>query len=276
MRTIALTSAALAGFAANSLLCRAALAGGSIDPATFTLVRLVSGAVALSLLARRQAESVPVVRDVRASFALFAYAILFSFAYVRLRTGPGALLLFGAVQITMIAAAMRAGERSRLGVWIGLLLAIAGLAALTVRSGAPTDRLGALSMVAAGASWGAYSLRGRASRAPLHTTARNFAWSVPMAFFVELCFLRSAHATTRGIALAVASGALASGVGYTLWYAALPSLTATRAAIVQLSVPVIAALAGVVLLGEPITARVVVAGSTILVGVGWALRARAR
>lgn len=276
-RTIALTCAALVGFAANSLLCRAALAPNAIDPATFTLVRLASGAVVLSLLARRGA-AVDVPRDLASPFALFAYAIFFSFAYVRLRTGPGALLLFGAVQVTMIVAGVRAGERPRLGVWIGMLVAIAGLSALTIPSASrlSTDPIGALLMVVAGIAWGVYSLRGRGVRAPLQTTARNFAWSVPLSVAVAIVSFGRAHASARGIALAAGSGAVASGIGYTLWYSALPSLTATRAAVVQLSVPVIAAVAGVVILGEPFTARVVVAGATILVGVAIALRARAR
>lgn len=275
-RTIALTSAALIGFAANSLLCRAALGRNAIDPATFTFVRLASGAIVLWLLARR-GERAPVPRELFSPLALFAYAIFFSFAYVRLRTGAGALLLFGAVQVTMIIAGARAGERPRPGVWLGLLLAIVGLAALTLPSAstASTDPLGALLMVIAGVAWGVYSLRGRGTKSPLPTTARNFAVSTPLALLSAAFVFRSAHASPRGIALAIASGALASGVGYTLWYAALPALTATRAAVVQLSVPVIAALAGVVILGEPLTTRVAIAGTTILLGVALALYARA-
>jgi len=276
-RTLALTTAALVGFAANSLFCRAALAHDAIDPATFTLVRLASGAIVLWLLARRRV-SVDGARDLAMPLSLFAYAILFSFAYVRLRAGPGALLLFGAVQVTMIVAGVRAGERPRPGVWLGLALAIGGLAALTMRtaSGVITDPFGALLMALAGVAWGVYSLRGRGAKDPLQVTARNFAWSAPIALVTALLFAGRAHLSARGFALAVGSGALASGVGYTLWYAVLPSFTATRAAVLQLSVPVLAALGGVIVLGEPLTTRVVVAGATILFGVALAVRARAR
>ena len=267
-----LTCAALVGFAANSLLCRAALAADAIDPATFTAVRLCSGAAVLWLLARR--TSVTVARDLFSPVALFAYAIFFSYAYVRLRTGPGALLLFGAVQVTMLAAGVRAGERPRPAVWLGLVVAIAGLAALTLPSASAigTDPLGAVLMVLAGIAWGGYSLRGRGSTQPLPTTARNFALAAPLSLVTMLVLHGRAHASARGIALAICSGALASGVGYTLWYAALPSLTATRAAVAQLAVPVIAAIAGVVILREPVTLRLALAGATILFGVSLSLR----
>lgn len=271
-----LTGAALMGFAANSLLCRAALAADAMDPATFTAVRLCSGAVVLFLLARR--TSATVARDLFSPVALFAYAIFFSFAYVRLRTGPGALLLFGAVQVTMIAAGVRAGERPRPAVWLGLVVAIAGLAALTLptTSAIGTDPVGAVLMVIAGVAWGGYSLRGRGSKHPLPTTARNFALAAPVSLATMLVLHGRVHASARGIALAVCSGALASGVGYTLWYAALPSLTATRAAVVQLAVPVIAAIAGVVILREPVTLRLALAGGMILLGVAVSLQSRGR
>jgi drug/metabolite transporter (DMT)-like permease len=275
VRTVLLTIAALLGFAANSLLCRAALAHNAIDPATFTLVRLSSGALVLWVLSRRR--TVALTRDLISPIALFAYAILFSFAYVRLRTGPGALLLFGAVQLTMIMSGVRSGERPRPAVWLGLLLAIVGLAVLTIpsRNGIITDPIGAILMASAGVAWGVYSLRGRGAKEPLRTTAKNFALAAPISLVTMLLFLRGAHASPRGVGLAIASGALASGVGYTLWYAALPSLTATRAAIVQLAVPVLAAAAGVIILGEALTTRVIVAGSTILIGIAVSVRARA-
>jgi len=269
MKTVALAALALVGFAFNSILCRMALAPRLVDAATFTGVRLATGAVALVLLASlsgSRGRDVARAGSFRAAFALFAYAALFSFAYLRLKTATGALLLFGAVQATMIGWGLAKGERLRAREWTGVAVALAGLVALLLPGLSAPDPLGALSMALAGAAWGVYSLLGRAAKSP---TAGNFVLSLALAAPLALAALlaRSAHATPRGLLLATASGALASGVGYTLWYAALPGLTATHAAVVQLAAPVLAAAGGALLVGEPLTLRLVLFGAAILGGI---------
>jgi drug/metabolite transporter (DMT)-like permease len=269
-------SAALIGFAANSLLCRAALAPRSIDPGSFTLVRLTAGAVALAVIARARGQRASASKGFVPALALFAYALAFSHAYVRLATGTGALILFGAVQLTMIGAGIRAGERPRPVAWLGLTVAACGLVALTFPGLEAPNTLGAALMAAAGVAWGIYSLRGRGAPDPLAMTARNFALGAPLAAIAWLVSATTgtAHADIRGIALATASGAIASGVGYSLWYAALRGLTTTRAAVVQLSVPVLAAASAVAFLGEPISVRLALSGVSILGGIALVLRAR--
>ena len=271
----ALCSAALLGFAANSLLCRAALGGGSIDAASFTALRLASGAAVLALLARRAPDRR--AGSWASAAALAGYAAAFSFAYLRLTAATGALILFAAVQATMLGWGIWRGERPRALEWLGFAIAAGGLVALTLPGLAAPDPLGGALMAAAGLSWGIYSLRGRGARDPLAVTADNFARTLPLAAVLALGALTLAgHATIRGAALAVASGALASGVGYSLWYAALPQLAATRAAIVQLSVPAVTAGAAVALLGEAMTPRFAVAATAILGGVALAVLARGR
>jgi drug/metabolite transporter (DMT)-like permease len=262
-----LAGAALVGFAANSLLCRTALGPGRIDAASFSGVRLASGALVLLVLSRRSGRRGQ-AGSWTSALALFAYAACFSYSYLRIAAGTGALLLFGAVQLTMLAAGLRSGERLRARAALGLALALVGLAVLVRPGLSAPDPLGAALMLAAGVAWGVYSLRGRhAAAPPLAETAGNFAKSLPFALALSLPTLASAHATPLGLWLAVASGALASGVGYTLWYAALPSLGALRAAIVQLTVPVLAAVGAALLLDEPVTARLVGASAAILGGV---------
>ena len=275
-RTLLLAAAALTGFAANSLLCRAALASRSIDAGSFTLVRLAAGAAALGVLSRARGQRGPAGTSLVPAAALFTYAIAFSYAYLRLTTGTGALILFGAVQLTMIAAGIKAGERPPFAAWLGLTLAAAGLLALTFPGLSAPDPLGATLMATAGIAWGLYSLRGRGAPDPLAMTARNFALGAPLAALVWVVAATkgNAHADLRGVALAVASGAIASGVGYSLWYAALRGLTTTRAAVVQLSVPVLAAASAVLFLGEPISPRLAWSGAAILGGIALVLRAR--
>jgi drug/metabolite transporter (DMT)-like permease len=265
-----LTALALVAFAANSLLCRAALDRTAIDPATFTGVRLVSGAIALAILVAVQRGRTH--RGTwRGALALFVYAAAFSFAYVGLSTGTGALLLFGAVQLTMVAGGFRAGERLAARPLAGLLLAMTGLVVLVVPglTAPPAGRAGL--MLVAGAAWGAYSLHGRGSGDPLGATAGNFLRTLPFAALLWLPFLGRFSIDAGGFGLAVASGAVASGAGYAVWYAALPSLRAASAGVVQLAVPVLAALAGVVILGEAVTLRLAVAGFTILGGIALVL-----
>jgi len=263
-------------FAANSLLCRLALGAGSIDAATFTSVRTISGAVVLGLLmaVRRRGGGWPTA-NWRSVASLFAYLAFFSFAYLSLSAGTGALILFGAVQLTMFIFALRAGEHFAPLSWVGLGMAILGLIYLVSPGVTAPDPLGAVLMAVAGISWGFYSLLGRGPADPLAATAGNFIYSVPLALVVSVLFMRDFSASSTGFALAVASGALASGCGYVIWYAALPGLTATRAATVQLSVPVIAAFGGVVLLSEEVTLRLVVASAVTLGGVAIVLAQRA-
>lgn len=257
-------------------MCRLALAAGEIDAATFTAIRLVSGALVLAALAFRSIRTWP--GSFRAAGALFLYAAPFSYAYLELGAGIGALVLFGSVQVTMIGWGIaRGGERSPVAVWMGLLLAFGGLVGLTVPGKSAPPLVGALTMAFAGAMWGAYSLLGKASASPpLPTTAANFVRTVPMiAVVLAVASIRaSIHVSVRGALLAVASGALASGVGYSLWYAALRDLTATRAAILQLLVPILAAGTGVVLLGESVSLRLVLASVATLGGVALAILGR--
>ena len=269
---VGLTLLALVGFAANSLLCRAALGAGSIDAASFTAIRLAAGALILMLLARgRRAGSWA------SALALFAYAAAFSFAYLRLVTATGALILFATVQATMIGVSVARGERPRVLEWLGIAIAIAGLVVLVLPGLAAPDPLGAALMAVAGASWGIYSLRGRGATDPLAVTADNFLRALPMAALLWLAIpITGGHVAPRGIALAVASGAIASGVGYTLWYAALPALGAVRAAVVQLTVPVLAAAAGALVLHEVVTLRLAVSTGLILGGIALALVTKQR
>lgn len=280
--TALVTALALTGFAANSLLCRGALAPRSIDPWSFTALRLGSGALALAGLARstRGARGPSPAREgnLVSAFALWAYAAAFSLAYLRLAAGMGALVLFTSVQATMIGWSTLRGARPSRRELLGFALAFVGLIVLLRPGVGLPDPTGLALMSAAGVAWGIYSLRGRQSRAPLLATGGNFLRSVPLALAVWLAAMPSAslHATPRGAVLAVASGALASGLGYALWYRALPRLTAVRAALVQLLVPVLTALAGIGLLGESASPRLLVAGPMILAGVGLAVLGRAR
>lgn len=272
MRTALLTVAALLCFAANSLLARAALGSDRADPAAFTALRLLSGAVALALLTAARRGRVAGGSWASAA-ALFGYAAAFSLAYVRIPTGVGALLLFPAVQVTMIGVGVAQGARPTPRQWLGVGVALAGLGYLARPGAHGADTAGAVLMVLAGASWGVYSLRGRAARDPLATTADNFVRATVLAlpFLAAHAMLQGGRLSAGGAALAVASGALASGGGYTLWYAVMPSLGATRAATLQISVPAIAAAGGVLLLGEAVTARLVVAAAAILAGVALTL-----
>lgn len=268
-RTLTLTSLAMLAFAGNSLLARAALAETTIDAASFTAIRLVSGAVALSVILALR-SGLPTGRTAGnwpSAIALFAYAACFSFAYVGLRTATGALLLFGAVQVTMIGWGLWAGERFSARQWLGLLLASAGLVGLLLPGLSAPPLPSACLMLAAGVAWGVYSVRGRGARDPLAVTAGNFLRASLPAALLSAMLLPSSSVDTAGAAYAIASGALTSGFGYAIWYTALRGLTATVAATVQLSVPLIAAGLGALLLGEAITLRLTVASVVILGGI---------
>jgi drug/metabolite transporter (DMT)-like permease len=263
MKILVLTVLALIGFAGNSILCRMALAPDLIDAASFTTIRIFAGALTLALLTRRR----HLPGDWHSAAALFSYAILFSYAYARIGAAVGALILFGSVQATMIGWGLRKGERVRPVEWLGLFLALGGLVALALPGLSAPDPVGISLMMLSGVAWGIYSLRGRGVSRPLLATAGNFMRCVPMAAVMSLATMGSTHANSHGLALAVASGAFASGIGYSIWYSALPGLTATRAAFAQLSVPVLAAGAAVWLLDEPITHRLLYAAAAVLAGV---------
>jgi drug/metabolite transporter (DMT)-like permease len=276
LSTVLLTFVAMLAFAANSLLCRLALGQELIDAASFATVRVLSGAVMLSLIVlprwRIHGHS---WGDWRSAVMLFTYMVFFSFAYLSLSAGTGALILFGAVQLTMFIVALRGGEQFPLLSWIGLTLAILGLVYLVLPGVTAPDPLGVILMAIAGIAWGFYSLLGRGTTDPLVTTANNFIYSVPLVIVVSLFFIGDFNSSLKGLALAATSGAIASGLGYAIWYAALRGLTATRAATVQLSVPVIAAFGGVILLSEQITLRLLLASAATLGGVAIVLGQRA-
>ncbi len=273
------TGCALVAFAANSVLCRLALGGAAIDAASFTTIRLAAGAGVLLLITiacNKKSLSLSQVKPISA-LLLFLYAAAFSFAYINLSTGTGALVLFGSVQATMLVAALGSGERPHPLEWAGLALALCGLVYLVfpgLQSAPPL--VSSTFMAVAGISWGLYSLRGRGGSDPLADTTGNFALALPLAVAVNLITHSDAHVSQRGVLLAVLSGALASGVGYVVWYAALRGLTATRAATVQLAVPVLAAAGGLVFMSEKITSPLLLAACVILGGVGLALSGRGR
>ncbi len=270
IKTTTLTGFTLIAFAANSLLTRMALEEGSIDAVSFMTIRLASGAAMLLAIATlSQGRSARPFRGKwTAALMLFLYAIAFSFAYLQIAAGVGALILFGSVQVTMIFVALKQGEKPKLLEWVGLLLALAGLVYLVSPGLAAPPLAGSLLMVIAGAAWGVYSLLGRGAKDPVANTTANFVRAAPLALGVSLVSLPSLQVSPPGVILASLSGALASGVGYTLWYAALRSLTATRAATVQLSVPVLAAVGGILFLQEALSLRLVLASLMILGGIG--------
>jgi len=258
---------AMIAFAGNSILCRMALSGTTIDPASFTLLRLASGALMLCLLVFFRKGVARPGGNWRSATALFAYAAGFSFAYVSLSTATGALLLFAAVQITMMACALIRGERLNYRQVTGLLLAILGFIVLLFPGLESPSPVGAVLMVIAGTAWGFYSLLGAGARDAVADTAGNFLRASGLAVLVSLVLWSRASADPRGVALAVASGALASGLGYVLWYSILPYIKASTAATVQLSVPALAALGGVLILGESLTVRLIFAAGATFAGV---------
>jgi drug/metabolite transporter (DMT)-like permease len=272
------TSLTMIAFASNSILNRLALGRGTIDAVSYTTIRLGAGAVTLLLIAITQKNdgSSKLRGDWLSAAMLFMYALAFSFAYLSLSAGTGALILFGSVQVTMILAALRSGERPRLLEWLGVVLALGGLIYLVMPGLKAPSPLGSTLMVTAGFAWGIYSLRGRGTQSPLANTAGNFIYAVPLILAVRLVTLDHLHLSQEGILLAVLSGALASGLGYVIWYAALRGLTATRAAIVQLSVPALAAWGGILFLGENLSLRLILAGALILGGIALAVTSRSK
>jgi drug/metabolite transporter (DMT)-like permease len=267
LRIFVLTLLSMLAFAGNSLLCRAAFHAGRIDAASFTTVRLVAGALVLWLIVRvRQGNRQP-AGSWASALVLFAYAATFSFAYVSLTAATGALLLFGAVQATMIGVGLFSGERLRGWQVVGLACALVGLVGLLLPGLSAPPLRGSVLMLAAGVAWGSYSLRGKGSGDPLRVTAGNFIRAVVFALVLSAATWRWATLDSAGVGFAVASGAITSGLGYAIWYTALPGLKTTHAATVQLSVPVLAALGGIALLGETATLRFLLAAIAILGGI---------
>jgi drug/metabolite transporter (DMT)-like permease len=267
VRLVALTSLTMLAFACNSLLCRLALKHTSIDAATFTTIRLISGAVMLWLVVRMRHSMHSSKGNWGSALSLFIYAAGFSFAYVSLPASMGALLLFGAVQATMIGYGIWRGERLRGLQLVGLVLALGGLVGLLLPGFAAPPLLGSLLMLSSGVAWGVYSLRGSGMGDPIKVTAGNFTRAVPFAAILSVLLLNRVSLDSAGFWFAVLSGALASGIGYVIWYTVLPALKATHAATVQLSVPVLAALGGIAFLGESATLRLVLASMAILGGI---------
>jgi drug/metabolite transporter (DMT)-like permease len=262
----------LLAFAANSVLCRMALRNTSIDPASFTSVRLLSGALTMWALVRLTRPGRPLGGDWRSAGALLMYAVAFAFAYVSVTAGTGALLLFGAVQLIMISAGLFAGERIDWGIALGWMVAVSGLVLLVLPGVTAPPTLKAIMMLCAGIFWGVYSLRGRRSVDPLCDTAGNFVRAAPGALLVTALMWPHASLDRAGILLAALSGAIASGLGYAAWYRILPRLSAITAANMQLSVPVIAALAGVLLFDEAVTLRLAISSVLVLGGIAVATR----
>ncbi len=260
-------------FAGNSILCRLALRDGAIDPASFTSIRLVAGSLVLLIIfsMAHRGKSLRTNGSWVSALALFAYAICFSYAYISLSAGAGALILFGFVQATMIAIGIWSGERPKIAEWLGWLVAFSGLVWLLFPGAEAPPAVGATLMAAAGIAWGLYSLRGRAESDALAATASNFTLSVALVFVLMVVTFSDAELSATGIVLAVVSGALTSGLGYVIWYLALENLSAMQAALVQLSVPAIATAGGILLLGEPLSFRLVASGSLVLGGICLAL-----
>ncbi|MDD0841333.1 DMT family transporter [Pseudomonas sp. Gutcm_11s] len=269
----AATIFSLIAFAANSVFCRLALRSGDIDPDSFTAIRLLGGALVLLPLCLKPLKSGASRGTWRGGFYLFVYAYLFSLAYVQLDAGVGALILFGAVQITMFALGMRGGEKLQMWVVLGMLMAFSGLIVLLAPGGSAPPLVSALFMAVAGIAWGCYSVLGKRSESPARDTAGNFLRSLPPMVIVAVIGLSQAslHITPTGAIYAIASGVLASGAGYVVWYAVVKRLRAQTAATLQLSVPVLASIAGVVLLSEPLSARMVAASLIVLGGIALAL-----
>ncbi len=269
MKTLLLTSAALIAFAGNSILCRLALGEGGIDAASFTSVRLITGVLVLVLILKwgQPHQAAPSKGSWFASLMLFIYAIGFSFAYVSLETGTGALILFAAVQITILTMGFVAGHRLYPMEWLGAIIAFTGFTYLVLPGVTAPPLSGFLLMSAAGIAWGLYTLAGKGSADPLGDTAHNFFRTMPLVALLVVFTLKDAHLTFEGMLLAMLSGGLASAIGYTIWYMALAGITTTQAATLQLLVPVIAAVGGIVFAGEVLSIRLLLSAAMILGGI---------
>lgn len=269
---IPLTVFALCMFAANSLFCRMALGEGLVDAASYSTIRMVAGAITLFMIVASRHRSFRQGGDWPSAFLLFLYAVPFSFAYIGLSTGTGALILFGCVQLTMLLSAWRSGERPSLAQWTGLTLGSGGLVYLMLPGLQAPPPLPAALMALAGVAWGLYTLRGRGAGDPLLRTAGNFTRAIPLVLLVSIISYSDLNVQRKGALLATLSGTICSALGYVAWYAALQHLSATRAAVLQLLVPVLAAMAGVVVLAEPYGLRQALASAMVIGGVGLTLQ----
>jgi len=269
VKIIACTGFALIAFAGNSVLCRLALGEKTIDAASFTAIRLLSGIIMLGLilLATGNAKTAASKGSWSASFMLFLYAIAFSYAYITLDTGTGALILFGAVQLTMIMASLISGHKLHPWEWLGTLIAFSGFVYLVQPSLTTPSFTGFVLMSIAGMAWGVYTLKGKGSQSPLCDTGYNFLRTLPFILLLALPILSSSHLSHTGILLAVLSGAIASGIGYAVWYIALRGLSVIQAAVLQLLVPIIAALGGIIFANESISLQLVLSSLMVLGGI---------
>jgi len=271
LKTILFTGLALIAFAANSVLCRLALGGSAIDASTFTIVRLLSGVIVLTVIlniSKINSNSSPSTKGSwPASIALFLYAITFSFAYVTLETATGALILFGSVQITMILLSIFSGNRLHISEWVGMAIAFAGFVYLVLPGVTTPSVIGFFLMTVSGIAWGVYTLKGRGSKSPIMDTAFNFLRTLPFVIILAIITIKYAHYSSEGILLAALSGGIASGIGYMIWYIALSGLSVTQAAVLQLLVPVIAAVGGIIFVSESISLRLAVSSTMILGGI---------
>ena len=269
LKLIVLTGLALIAFAANSVLCRLALGNDAIDASSFTVIRLLSGSITLFIMIstiRKPAEQSS-KGSWAASFMLFLYAITFSYAYISLDTATGALILFGSVQITMILLSLFSGTRLHLTEWFGVVIAFAGFIYLLLPGVSTPSVTGFILMTIAGFSWGIYTLKGRGSKSPLSDTAYNFIRTTPFVVLIAISTISNTNFTSEGVLLAVLSGSVTSGIGYTIWYIALGGLSSIQAAVLQLSVPIIAAIGGVVFVSEAITLRLTISAAMVLGGI---------
>lgn len=268
-KTTILTGLALIAFAANSVLCRLALGNEAIDAASFTVIRLLSGAIVLFLIIRFTQKNTELSTNGSwiASLMLFLYAITFSYAYISLDTGTGALILFGSVQITMILLSLISGTRLHYTEWAGVIIAFTGFVYLILPGVTTPSTVGFLLMAAAGVAWGIYTLKGRGSQNPLMDTAYNFFRTIPLVILLTIITISHANYSSEGVLLALLSGGITSGIGYTIWYIALGGLSATQAAVLQLLVPVIAALGGVIFVSETITVRLTISAAMVIGGI---------
>lgn len=266
-----MTSFAMIAFAANSLLCRLALKHTDIDAASFSVVRLASGALVLWLMCALRRPSTSIKGSWKGAAALFIYVFAFSFAYVHLETGTGALLLFGAVQLSMVLYGLFKGERMHGLAIVGLVLALGGLVSLLLPGATAPDLFSAVTMLLSGLAWGIYSLLGKTVQDPLATTAGNFIRATPLVLLASVPFVSGLRWDPLGIFYAVLSGAVASGVGYAVWYVAVRQLASFQGATVQLSVPILASLGGIIFLGESLSMRMLLASVAVLGGIALVL-----
>ena len=273
IKTILFTGLALIAFAANSVLCRLALGESAIDASTFTIVRLLAGAIVLTVIMRiskiksNSNTNSSTKGSWPASIALFIYGLTFSFAYVTLDTATGALILFGSVQITMILMSIFSGNRLHISEWFGMAIAFTGFVYLILPGVTTPSVIGFLLMTVSGIAWGIYTLKGRGSKNPIMDTAFNFLRTMPFVIILAIVTFKYAHYSSEGILLAVLSGSIASGIGYMIWYSALSGLSVTQAAVLQLLVPVIAAVGGIIFFSESISFRLTVSSAMILGGI---------